>query len=150
MANPETDVNQEGPMPEVMIKIIGLVNGGYHPLSGQYVIAFDPTIRRDGTVWLDTTTDPAKATRYADAGAAFELWRAVSPNRPRRADGQPNRPMTAFTVSLERVAAVDPRDPDHSRPSPFDYHNCYRCKSGKEPCVHGNPHGCEYLHARDD
>jgi len=40
--------------------------------------------------------------------------------------------------------------PDHSKPAPFDYHNCAYCKDGKEPCKRGNAHGCEYLHARND
>ncbi len=49
--------------------------------------------------------------------------------------------------------ALDPRNPDHSRASPFDYHNCWRCKSGADPsrCPHpDNPRQCDTLHARDD
>lgn len=45
---------------------------------------------------------------------------------------------------------VDPRDPNYSRPVPFDYHNCWRCKDGENPCVKGNPRLCENLHARND
>lgn len=96
-------------MSEVLIKIIGLANGGYHPRIGQYVVAFDPTVGADGMVFLETTADPTRATRYADFAAAFELWRAVSPNRPVRSDGKPNRPMTIFTVefvSVERSARL--------------------------------------------
>ena len=40
--------------------------------------------------------------------------------------------------------------PDRTRSPPFDYHNCWRCKSGAQPCVNGNPNGCEYLRARND
>jgi hypothetical protein len=87
-------------MNEVLIKLVGFV-GGHHPLLGQYVVTFDPAIRRDGTILLQTTGDPKKATVYADNGAAWELWLAVSPNQPvRRYDGKPNRPMTAFTVKM--------------------------------------------------
>lgn len=48
----------------------------------------------------------------------------------------------------EREAALGPRkNPLHPM---FRDHNCYRCKDGEKPCVHGNPHGCEYPHARND
>ena len=40
--------------------------------------------------------------------------------------------------------------PDRTKPPPFDYHTCWRCKSGAQPCVNGNPSGCENLHARND
>lgn len=45
----------------------------------------------------------------------------------------------------------DPRDPDYSRTGIFVYHNCWRCDSGRKPCV--DPSGtrnCPYPHARDD
>ena len=32
---------------------------------------------------------------------AFELYRKISVKQPLRADGKPNRPLTAFTVSFE-------------------------------------------------
>lgn len=45
----------------------------------------------------------------------------------------------------------DPRDPDYSREGVFQDHNCYRCDSGKKPCVRGgNPGKCPYLRARND
>lgn len=50
----------------------------------------------------------------------------------------------------KRAARVDPRDPDPSRPGIFRDHNCWRCDSGKKPCVQGRPHNCEYPHARND
>jgi hypothetical protein len=54
---------------------------------------------------------------------------------------------------------LDPRDPDHSKPPPFDYqeknymhcfYNCWKCQDGTLPCPKGNPRLCENLHARDD
>jgi hypothetical protein len=54
------------------------------------------------------------------------------------------------TNPADEFLGPDPRDPDPSRPPPFDYHNCYRCRDGEKPCVHGNPSGCEFLHARND
>ena len=45
---------------------------------------------------------------------------------------------------------IDPRDPDPTREGIFRYHNCYKCQSGKKPCVNGNPSRCDYPHARND
>ena len=53
------------------------------------------------------------------------------------------------TVTAHRKP-VDPRDPDPSRPGIFRDHNCWKCKDGQKPCASGNPHGCEYPHARND
>lgn len=49
-------------------------------------------------------------------------------------------------------APLDGRDPDHSRPPPFDYHNCAGCDDGRKPCRfgHANPRNCDWLHARND
>lgn len=44
----------------------------------------------------------------------------------------------------------DPRHPDHLREGIFVYHNCWKCQSGKKPCVAGNPGRCEYPQARND
>lgn len=48
------------------------------------------------------------------------------------------------------MAQPDPRDPDHSRPGIFAYHNCSRCDDGKRPCKQGNPRQCEFPIARND
>lgn len=58
----------------------------------------------------------------------------------------------ARAMSAVQRASRDPRDPDHSRPSPFDYHNCAGCDSGRKPCRfgHANPRDCDWLHARND
>lgn len=44
----------------------------------------------------------------------------------------------------------DPREPDHSRPGIFAYHNCWKCSDGQKPCVNENPGACEYPRARND
>jgi hypothetical protein len=48
------------------------------------------------------------------------------------------------------LAPVDPRDPDPTREGVFQTHNCYRCQHGKRACVRGDPHRCEWPHARND
>lgn len=55
---------------------------------------------RGHAVW---TTDAAKALRFDSAGAALDFWRQQSVAVPRRYDGKANRPLTAFTVEIEKV-----------------------------------------------
>jgi hypothetical protein len=95
------------PGEERVIQIIGLINGGGTGFDGQFVVEYDPG--RDGRdpitgqpmmCHLVTTPDIDKATRYS-AVEAFELWRSVDPMLPFRADGQPNRPLTAFNVAIQ-------------------------------------------------
>lgn len=68
--------------------------------EGAYVSEFDPDTL-DGRGHVGWTTDPAKAMRFADIGAAMTAWRMPSTTHPLRDDGKPNRPMTAFTVMAE-------------------------------------------------
>lgn len=58
--------------------------------------------------------------------------------------------MTTPSTPTNTDGARDPRDPDYTRTGMFVLHNCWRCKSGKRPCVRGNPNQCEYPHARND
>jgi hypothetical protein len=53
-------------------------------------------------------------------------------------------------LRAKRLAKIDPRDPDPSRPGLFRDHNCWKCNSGEKPCVAGNPRECGNLHARND
>jgi hypothetical protein len=57
----------------------------------------------DGRGTATWTEDPAEAIRFASQAAAIEFWRRQSSVRPLRDDGQPNRPLTAFTVSVEPI-----------------------------------------------
>lgn len=49
------------------------------------------------------TPDVAKAKRFPTRDAAMECWRAQSTLVPMRSDGKPNRPMTAYSVTVEEV-----------------------------------------------
>ena len=52
-----------------------------------------------------TTDDPTEAQGFADSGAAMRCWRA---EQGLRSDGQPNRPLTAYTVAiLLRFKAIE-------------------------------------------
>ena len=67
---------------------------------GQYLVSYDPEAY-GGRGWADWSSDLGQALHFEDYSAGLAYWRQVSRTRPRRPDGQPNRPLTAFTVSLE-------------------------------------------------
>lgn len=58
--------------------------------------------------------------------------------------------MKTLAPVLDAITKPDPRDPDHSRPGIFAYHNCSKCKSGEKPCVNGNPSQCSWPIARNE
>lgn len=53
------------------------------------------------------TRDRTRAITFDSVGDAFEYWDQQSKTVPMRPDGEPNRPLTAFTVE---ILPVD-RDP---------------------------------------
>lgn len=58
----------------------------------------------DGMGGIVLTRDKAKALRFTDIGEAMECWRAQSRTYPiRHTDGKPNRPLTAFTITFEKI-----------------------------------------------
>jgi hypothetical protein len=89
------------------IRLVSLVSGGTHEHSGRYLISYDPEFHLpDGTYdggRLITTPDREQATEF-DFQQAVILWRSgpsCSCHRL-RADGEPNRPLTAFNVEISR------------------------------------------------
>lgn len=68
----------------------------------RYLRAFDPDAF-DGRGLISTTNDPAKAMRFPNLEHAVACWKLQSTVRPLRTDGQPNRPMTSYTVELVTV-----------------------------------------------
>lgn len=70
------------------------------------------------------TADPAWAKVFPSALAALDEWNRTSATQPVRPDGQPNKPLTAFSCAprplsggeTETTATVDERD----RPSAAD------------------------------
>jgi len=49
------------------------------------------------------TADIARAKRFPTFTAAMECWKAQSTLVPMRPDGKANRPMTAYSVTVEEV-----------------------------------------------
>lgn len=116
-------------MADVIIRLVGLVDGTPTDFDGQYIVEYDPS--RVGThpvtgkpmavFHLVTTPDIRRATRLG-ASEAMNLYRAVDRRNPTRADGEPNRPLTAFAVDIEPAPElppagwyVDPEDPHYWR-----------------------------------
>jgi hypothetical protein len=70
------------------------------PEVGKFLSRYDPEAHGGrGQAWW--TADVADAWVFADAAAAFAAWQTVPVSRPVREDGKPNRPLTAFTISVE-------------------------------------------------
>jgi hypothetical protein len=74
---------------------------------GAYLEWSDPDANR-GMGEERWTNDLAKAKRFADFTEAMECWRAQSTVRPLRPDGKPNRPLTAYSVTPERIDDTKP------------------------------------------
>jgi hypothetical protein len=86
------------------ILIQSRVDGHPTEFDGQWVVKYDPSWRwPDGTYdggLLETTADPERALRFANATDAWEYWRK---RYGIREDGEWNRPLTAFHVVIESV-----------------------------------------------
>ena len=54
------------------------------------------------------------------------------------------------TIGSSVMADMEAYMAAQKRPAPFDYHNCWRCRSGQLACVEGDARRCSFLHARDD
>jgi hypothetical protein len=64
-------------------------------IRGQHLKAYTTT------GCLFTTANINEAKKFADAAAASEFYLRQSTVLPLRPDGRPNRPFTAYTVSVE-------------------------------------------------
>lgn len=83
------------------ILIVGSALGDKTEFDGKYVKSYDPHDGLRGK--LVVTANLQDANQFADAEDAIEVWQTVNRNHPIRPDGQPNRPLTAFTVELMRI-----------------------------------------------
>jgi hypothetical protein len=83
-----------------VIKNEGLADGRDGPAPGQYLKEYNPEGLGGMGAWT-WTPNPAEAMKFEDAIEAFKCWTQVPRNRPKRPDGKPNKPLTAFTVTIE-------------------------------------------------
>jgi hypothetical protein len=77
--------------------------------DGTYVQDYNPDACA-GYGELVATSDIQKAMRFESAGDALEFYRQQSKVRPFRPDGRPNRPLMAYTVSIENIDPIHWRD----------------------------------------
>lgn len=84
-----------------VIRIIGLASGTASKFDGSYVVAYNPACWPDGEEYdgglLVTTEDLNAAKKYETAQAAMDCYRQ---SYGLRRDGEPNRPLTAWTVEI--------------------------------------------------
>ncbi len=79
-----------------MLRLLALADFyGASPHDGQYVVSFTGTPAPHGT--LVTTPDVARAKRFENPAAALKYYRQAHGRRP---DGEPNRPLTAWTANI--------------------------------------------------
>jgi len=85
----------------VVLQIQGDAIGGRMPPVPTYVkdCDFDAD---DGRGRIIMTQNRSDAKRFALASEALEYWRTQSKVQPLRDDGRPNRPLTAYSVSILR------------------------------------------------
>lgn len=92
-----------------IIEIVCLADGQRHPYDGSYVVTYDPSVgSQPGECLLDVTRDPACARAFPTAMEAVAYTRQVDQRQPVRPDGRPNRPLTAFTLSIEPLRERSP------------------------------------------
>jgi hypothetical protein len=58
---------------------------------------------RDGRGSMEFTADQDEALTFPSVAEALTYWRTVSKTVPRRDDGKPNRPLTAYTVTIQTL-----------------------------------------------
>lgn len=69
------------------------------PHDGRYLASYDLDAR-DGRGDITSTEDPAAAIRFPNFQAALRTYWAISARYPRRPDGKPNMPLTAYSVEF--------------------------------------------------
>jgi hypothetical protein len=80
-----------GPMPKDLYLHTYTIDGGP---TGASIILF--------------TEQLAEAMRFPNGASALACWQTQSIRFPLRADGKPNRPLTAFSVEIVNAAAEQP------------------------------------------
>lgn len=85
-----------------VIKILCLADGTPTPSDNTYVKSFDPD-GFNGRGQLTTTPDVGRAKQFSTQVEALRFWQQQSKVNPTRPDGQPNRPLTAYSVTIDPV-----------------------------------------------
>lgn len=91
-----------------VIRCLHRASGGPSPEAGLYVQDLDPDAHqgRGHIKWVKT---PQEAKHFPDSDAAMAYYQMQSKVYPTRTDGQPNRPLTAYTMDIEPVEVAPPK-----------------------------------------
>jgi hypothetical protein len=85
------------------IKVVCLTGWGHGPyVAGEWLESYDPDAN-EGRGYAEFTRDPARALSFESMADAWACWNQQSRVRPLREDGQPNKPLTAFTITVENL-----------------------------------------------
>ena len=84
----------------IVIRIIANAAGLPCPDAGRYVRDMDFNAY-NGIGHLQTTPQRAKALQFDSIVDAYAYYGRQSKVNPIRPDGKPNRPLTAYTISIE-------------------------------------------------
>lgn len=84
-----------------LIQCLAGGDGQPTPYDGQFLRRYEPEAH-DGVGLAEWTEDPDLAVAFASLQEARAAWMRVPTTRPTRDDGRPNRPLTAYSVSIQR------------------------------------------------
>ena len=88
-------------MSKVVLKLLETATGLPTEYDNKFLEFYDPTYCPDGMPYdggiLLVTSDPNQAMQFPNAAAAVAKWREAFGTRE---DGQPNRPLSAWTVEV--------------------------------------------------
>lgn len=81
--------------------IIQILDDPFHQggVVGKYVADYTPH-GNGGMGMLVLTDNPAEAKSYASPAEGMIAWKEPSKTHPLRADGKPNRPLSAYTITV--------------------------------------------------
>lgn len=82
--------------------VIRVITDPTQPEAGPLVSYYNPDAD-GGRGAVRLTVEPTEAATFDTAAEAAEFYRQTSTVRPTRPDGQPNRPLTAYTVMLDTL-----------------------------------------------
>lgn len=89
----------------ILMQLVSDAFGRPMAQTGQYLQAFDFEAG-DGVGVITMTRNPREAMHFEDLHAAFAFIKRTPECRPTRADGKPNRPLSATTWTSPDIDKV--------------------------------------------
>jgi hypothetical protein len=83
---------------KMLMVCLGFANGDMCEDVGKYLLRFDPDYGSGlgRAYWTDNASE---AMLFKNAAEFFTFWKQESKLRPKRRDGKPNRPLTAYSIT---------------------------------------------------